>query len=35
MTISVAGAYGVTARVIPVHPDLASPFDMGRVTWAT
>ena len=35
VTISVAGAYGVTARSIPVHPDLASPFDMGRVTWAT
>ena len=24
-----------TARVIPVHPDLASPFDVGRIAWAT
>ena len=24
-----------SARVIPVHPDLASPFDVGRIAWAT
>jgi len=34
ITIAAAGTHGVTARVIPVHPDLASPFDVGRVAWA-
>jgi starch phosphorylase len=29
-----AGRYGFTARVVPSHPDLASPADLGRVTWA-
>jgi len=29
-----AGSYGVTARVIPVHADLASRFDLGKVAWA-
>jgi starch phosphorylase len=29
-----SGSYGVSARVIPVHPDLASRFDLGRVAWA-
>jgi starch phosphorylase len=28
------GSYGVTARVIPVHPALASPYDLGLATWA-
>ncbi len=32
--IGVAGSYGVSACVFPVHPDLASPFDVGRVAWA-
>jgi len=35
VTAGVAGSYGVTARVIPVHPDLASPFDTGKLAWAT
>jgi starch phosphorylase len=34
ITIAAAGTHGVTARVIPVHPDLASPFDLGRIAWA-
>ncbi len=34
ITIGIAGSYGVSARVIPVHPDLASPFDVGRMVWA-
>ncbi len=34
VTPSVAGSYGVTARLIPVHPDVASPFDVGRIAWA-
>jgi glycogen phosphorylase len=29
-----AGRYGFTARVVPSHPDLANPADLGRVTWA-
>jgi starch phosphorylase len=32
--VDVAGSYGVTARIIPVHPDLASPFDLGIIAWA-
>ena len=32
--IGVAGSYGVSACAFPVHPDLASPFDVGRVAWA-
>jgi glycogen phosphorylase len=34
VVVGVAGSYGVTARVIPVHPDLANRFDLGRVIWA-
>ena len=34
ITIGVAGSYGVSARIIPVHPDLASRFDVGRLAWA-
>ena len=34
ITVGVAGSYGVSARVVPVHPDLASPFDVGRMVWA-
>ncbi|MET0579999.1 MAG: DUF3417 domain-containing protein, partial [Ilumatobacteraceae bacterium] len=32
--IGIAGSYGVSARVVPVHPDLASPFDVGKIAWA-
>jgi starch phosphorylase len=35
ITIAAAGTHGVSARVIPVHADLASPFDLGRIAWAT
>ena len=33
-SIGLPGAYGVTARVFPVHPDLANTFDLGLVAWA-
>ncbi len=32
--VAFAGSYGVTARIIPVHPDLANRFDLGLVAWA-
>ena len=28
------GRYGFTVRVAPAHPDLPSPVDLGRLTWA-
>ena len=34
IVIGLPGAYGVTARVFPVHPDLANTFDLGLVAWA-
>jgi starch phosphorylase len=34
ITIAVAGSYGVSARVTPVHPDLANRFDVGKLVWA-
>ncbi len=27
------GRYGVTVRVLPAHPDLASPMELGRIAW--
>jgi starch phosphorylase len=29
-----AGRYGISVRVVPSHPDLADPAEMGCVTWA-
>jgi starch phosphorylase len=29
-----AGRYGIAVRVVPSHPDLAVPAEMGCVTWA-
>ncbi len=29
-----AGRYGVTVRVAPAHPDLATPVELGRIAWA-
>ena len=29
-----AGRYGFTVRVVPDHPDLATPVELGLVTWA-
>ena len=26
------GRYGFTVRVVPTHPDLATPMDLGRIT---
>ncbi len=31
---AVAGRYGCSVRVLPHHPDLASPMELGRITWA-
>lgn len=29
-----AGRYGFTVRVVPAHPDLSSPTELGRMAWA-
>ena len=29
-----AGRYGYTARVVPHHPDLGSPVELGLIAWA-
>jgi starch phosphorylase len=29
-----AGRYGIAVRVVPAHPDLAVPAEMGCVAWA-
>ena len=29
-----SGAYGLTVRVLPTHPLLANPFEVGLVAWA-
>ena len=29
-----AGRHGYTVRVVPAHPDLAVPVEMGCVAWA-
>ena len=34
IALEAPGSYGVTARVVPVHPGLASPYDLGLATWA-
>jgi starch phosphorylase len=28
-----AGRYGFTVRVVPSHPDLANPVELGRIAW--
>jgi starch phosphorylase len=33
-TCDVAGRHGYTVRVLPKHPDLAQPAEMGCVVWA-
>ena len=33
-SVEQAGRYGYTVRVVPSHPDLASPVEMGCVAWA-
>ena len=30
----VVGRHGFAVRVVPVHPGLASPVELGRVVWA-
>jgi starch phosphorylase len=34
LSCAAAGRYGFTVRVLPSHPDLAQPVEMGRVVWA-
>jgi glycogen phosphorylase len=34
VAVAFAGSYGVTARIVPVHPDLANRFELGLVAWA-
>jgi starch phosphorylase len=29
-----AGRYGITVRVVPTHPDLTTPAELGKVSWA-
>ena len=29
-----AGRYGFSVRVVPAHPDLADPVEMGCIVWA-
>jgi starch phosphorylase len=33
-TCGQAGRYGIAVRVVPSHPDLAVPAEMGCITWA-
>jgi glycogen phosphorylase len=33
-TCEQAGRYGVTVRVVPAHPDLASRTELGHIAWA-
>ena len=35
LVLTAPGTYGVTARVIPVHPALSSPYELGLATWAS
>ena len=34
LTCATAGRYGFTVRVVPSHPDLAQPVELGKVAWA-
>jgi len=34
VTCDTPGRYGLTVRVAPSHPDLPTPLDLGRLTWA-
>ncbi|MPY92455.1 MAG: alpha-glucan family phosphorylase [Acidimicrobiia bacterium] len=29
-----AGRYGYTVRIVPAHPDLVTPVELGRLAWA-
>jgi starch phosphorylase len=29
-----AGRYGFTVRVVPAHPDLVTPVELGLMAWA-
>jgi starch phosphorylase len=33
-TCAATGRIGVTVRVVPFHPDLDSPAELGRMAWA-
>ena len=34
LSAGIAGRYGFTVRVLPFHPDLATPVEMGKIAWA-
>ena len=34
LAAGIAGRYGFTVRVVPSHPDLAQPVELGRIAWA-
>ncbi|MEJ7585561.1 MAG: hypothetical protein WKF43_16110 [Acidimicrobiales bacterium] len=29
-----AGRYGFTVRIVPRHPDLSNPVELGCIAWA-
>ncbi|MDQ3305840.1 MAG: alpha-glucan family phosphorylase [Actinomycetota bacterium] len=33
LTCDRPGRYGLTARIVPAHPDLVTPVELGLVTW--
>ncbi len=33
-TCETAGRYGFTVRIVPAHPDLTTPLEMGAIAWA-
>jgi starch phosphorylase len=35
LVLTAPGSYGIAARAIPVHPDLASPYEVGLAVWAS
>ena len=28
------GRYGFTVRIVPAHPDVGNPVELGRIAWA-
>jgi starch phosphorylase len=32
-TCDQAGRYGATVRIVPAHPDLVTPLELGLVAW--
>ena len=34
LPLETPGRYGITVRVVPRHPDLVTPLELGKATWA-